>query len=303
MEVRGTALDFGGFLERTVGKVGYVIGGRGHLCTSQFIAAMRASYPAQAGKIDQCASKWLGMPVADCLGWCEMFENGGDAGRPVSTFKYPDRRTYQDYSLAKSLGLPNGPIATIPKGLPYPIAVGYEGHVGYYHKGQVYQSAGHCSGTIITRLDEVISGLSAWVYWYQLPYLAVPEEKTMLKYGQNSPEVRAWQEALVVEGSWAKVPTVPLPEPNDNFGPHTQKATNVFKAAQGLPQDGIVDEVTFGRMLNVLRLRPTYQSQFEEAQRQVILAQTAYNQSAKLASEYLEKARAVWRALDALKQI
>lgn len=244
-EYRGTATDFGAFLVRTVGKVGYILGTRGQLCTPALRAQKAREYPDQAAKI-LAASKWDGMPVADCMGWQEMWENGGDVGEPVTTFRYPDRRTYGDYDLAKSLGLPNGPIATIPKDRPdVPICVGYYGHVGFFYRGKVYQSAGHVSGTIITDLGSAKPLTKAWEYWYESPYLDYGGEAIELKPGDNNANVGSWQLALDEVGYWP-----PEIKHNTNFGPTTAKCTNDFKRSEGLPEDGIVDETTFARMLD-----------------------------------------------------
>jgi hypothetical protein len=254
--MRGTAKDFGAFLERTVGRVGYLIGTRGQLCTRALIAQKKLEYPAYANRVD-FAVKWLGLPVADCMGWCEMFENGGDAGQPVETFIYPDRRTWADYRTAQELGLPNGPISTVPKDrADQPIAVGYDGHVGYYYKGMVYQSAGHVSGTVVHPLEYVVPGLKPWTYWYYMPYLAYEEDVLMQKgdkdpAGVNGP-VTAWQNSLLSLG--IKMVNNGVEYGADgSFGQATVNGTNTFKAQQGLPQNGIVDEATFGKMLDALR--------------------------------------------------
>lgn len=247
MFMRGDAVEFGEFLEKTVGHVGYLIGCRGQLCTPELIARMRVAYPGMAAKIDQCAAKWIGRPVADCLGWCEMFEAGSN-GDPISEYQYLNRRTYEDYALAQSAGLPHGPIATIPRDLPYPIAVGYPGHVGYYWKGIVYQSAGHCTGTVISHLGEVLPGLAPWSYWYQLPYLSIPKKEDLMKQGDNNPRVGSWQLALDAIGLWPAGVAH-----NNNFGPTTLAITNGFKASVHLPQDGVVDESTWAKMADTLR--------------------------------------------------
>lgn len=69
-----------------------------------------------------------------------------------------------------------------------------------------------------------------------------------MQRGDNSPAVGAWQNGLDELGYWPA--TVAK---NTNFGPTTEAVTNKFKAANGLPQDGIVDAATWGKMLDALR--------------------------------------------------
>ncbi len=52
------------------------------------------------------------------MGWEEMYESGGDVGKPVSIFKYPNRTTYTDYEYALQLRVPTGKISTLPKDMP-----------------------------------------------------------------------------------------------------------------------------------------------------------------------------------------
>ena len=158
LETRGTANAFGEFLVANVYKVGYLIGTRGQLCTQPLIDSAWNNYSKYRTNIELYAKKWLAnnpydgkaWTVADCMGWLEMWWNGGWFNRPLTKaqMKYPDTRTGDVYALALKEGLPNGPISTLPKDCPYPLAVGYEGHVGFFHKGLVYQSAGHKTGTI-----------------------------------------------------------------------------------------------------------------------------------------------------------
>jgi peptidoglycan hydrolase-like protein with peptidoglycan-binding domain len=254
MEYRGSALDFGEFLERTVGRVGYILGTRGELCTPALRMQKAKENPDQAAKI-LAASKWDGLPVGDCLGWEEMYENGGDVNLPVTVFIYPDRRTFGDYDLAKKLGLPNGPISTLPKDLPdTPIAVGYYGHVGYFYKGEVYQSAGHVSGTIITKLGYVVPGLKPWEYWYQMPYLDYStEEDVMLKKGDKDPTgvfgpVSAWQQSMLDQGIKMIGADGKEYGVDGSFGTATANGTMSFQTKVLVAVTGVVDDITMGKM-------------------------------------------------------
>lgn len=77
-----------------------------------------------------------------------------------------------------------------------------------------------------------------------------------MKLNDNGPDVLSWQNALVKVGKWALVDGVPTPTPNSNFGPTTQANTNSFKKSIGLPEDGIVNETTWAKMTDALRLLP-----------------------------------------------
>lgn len=87
-----------------------------------------------------------------------------------------------------------------------------------------------------------------------------------MKQGDNGPNVLSWQNALVAEGSWAKGSSTP-PAPNSNFGPYTATCTNIFKKSKSLPEDGIVDETTFCKMLDTLRMLED--PELEEAKKEV----------------------------------
>lgn len=250
LEHRKTAAAFGEFLDANVYKVGYLIGTRGERATQAQIDSRLAntSYKSYWPKIPY-AKKWLAGGVndgawvwADCMGWLEMFWNGGYYNRPLtkSQMQYPDTSTYLMYDLVRREGLPNGPIADLPKDCPYPIAVGYTGHVGFYYKGLVYQSAGHSSGTIRTYLTSTEHN-KAWQYWYMIPYLDymgwMPNEEgdDVIKYLEKSENVKLWQRALLDAG----YDLAPYGA-DGSFGPLTATVTNKFKTDVGLPIDSPV---------------------------------------------------------------
>lgn len=176
------ARDFGSFLVRTVGHYGYLIGTRGQKCTKELIARSWNNFPTYRTNIEKYANNWLdGNPdngkspeeddrwkVADCMGWFEAFNNGGDIGNPLTTTELVngDVSTGTVYAYAKQIGMPNGPISTLPKDCPYPIFIGFPGHVAFFHQGKVYQSKGHQAGTVVGSFLA-----STWDFWYVCPYL------------------------------------------------------------------------------------------------------------------------------------
>lgn len=247
MEIRGKASDFGAFLDRSVGKVGYLIGTRGHLCTAELIQQKRAVFTGYQTTIDKYAAQWIGKVVADCMGIYEMFMNGGEWDRPLTAWRYGDVSTGSVYSLALSEGLRNGAISTLPKDVPYPIAVTFPGHVGFYHNGLVYQSSGHAFGLEKTDLTYTGHQSQPWANWYYLPWLDYGGE-TMLQKGDKGLSVTYWQKALL---KWNPA-CLPKFGADSDFGGETLAATMAFQKAVGLSQSGLVDTLTYSHMLNYL---------------------------------------------------
>lgn len=174
MTYRARAADFGGFLDYNVYKIGYIIGSRGQICTNALVRE-RINDPRYSGyrnNLQEYGYNWVGNVVDDCLGVLEQFWNGGSWQKPLTQWIYPDITTRGFYQTAKDLKLPNGPISTLPKNCPYPLAVGYNGHIGFYYHDVVFQSASHKAGFIKTDLnDSSHNSGKKWEYWYQIPYL------------------------------------------------------------------------------------------------------------------------------------
>ncbi len=269
LESWGHWSDFAAFLRRTVGHVGYIIGTRGEEWTqakqTRWLAneTWRSRWPL----IRDCGPMWLGKPVADCMGWYEMWHEGGDVGKPVASYRFPDMNTYAFYDLARKEGLPNGEIGTLPKEKAYPIAVGFPGHVGFYLDGVVYQSAGHCIGTVKTNLDDTRLQSSPWKYWYHLPYLdyTIEAEDEMLKRGDKGDNVRFWQRALIAWNANA----LPKFKDDGDFGGETEAWTKEFQKAFGIVQSGVVDLNTFTRMTERLRTLPTFKAEYDAAKAKI----------------------------------
>lgn len=272
LEYRAHAADFGAFLDRNVGKVGYLIGTRGQLCTQAMIDARLAStsYQSYWSNIRLYGSQWIGKVVADCMGIYDMFMNGGEWDKPLSSFKYGDTSTYTMYSLAVKEGLPNGEISTLPKDNPFPIAVHFTGHVGFYYKGKVYQSIGHRRGFIMTTLGEAVNGKN-WAKWYFLPYLDYTISSSgggedVLQRGDKNDQVKAWQVALLAAGYQMTSATGVVYGADGSFGPATETATKKFQADHGLAQTGLVTTAVFCAMLAVLEdLRIDLKNVFDAA--------------------------------------
>jgi len=182
------------------------------------------------------------------MGLLEMFLSGGEWNKPLTAWRYDDVTTGSVYAMVLPEKLPTGSIATLPKDLPYPLAVGYTGHVGFYHRGKVYQSAGHKSGTIITEPSDTTHN-KAWEYWYQIPWLdysAGSGGGGIMIYCQKgdgretatsfSKHVWAMQDALVKLGF--KMVSDKEYAPDGRYWNATSNAVQSFKTANKLAGNG-----------------------------------------------------------------
>jgi hypothetical protein len=103
------------------------------------------------------------------------------------------------------------------------------------------------------------------------------EGEIELKKGDKGAIVGAWQTALIQAG-------YPLPKygVDNDFGSETETATNAFKKANDLPQDGVVDEATAAAMWKVLAAKAGDTSKIKALENQVS-ALTAKIEAAKKA--------------------
>ena len=262
MSYRARAADFGGFLDYNTGKVKYIIGTRGEICTNALVTA-RINDPRNAKYVANLKAygyKNVGDVVADCAGYLEMFLSGGSWQRPLHAWKYPDISTGGLLYEVKTQGLPAGPISTLPKNCLYPIAVEYSGHVGFYYKGKVYQSAGHSVGTIVTDLLDTTYN-KPWKTWYMIPWLdyegwmpgtgenqSGEEVQEMINILGTGPEVAAVQQALIDLGFAGDM----NPTYIGTGGPKTIAALISFQKSAGIAQTGVVDEATQAALIRGL---------------------------------------------------
>lgn len=277
MKCRARAADFGGFLDATVKVIEYLIGTRGQIITHSLIRERLndLQYKNYHDNIRKYVYANVGKIGADCLGWLEMFWNGGSLTRPLTKWIYPDITTSMILDLVKKLGLPTGPISTLPKNCPYPLAVCYSGHVGFYYKRKVYQSAGHSVGTIITDLSDTTYN-KPWKTWYVIPYLDyegwVPGEnqegeevQEMINILGKGPEVAEVQKALIAIGFQGEM----NPALVGTGGPKTRAALAAFQKHTGLRDSGVVDEVTQAALIRALRERSADTGTIIDLQNQV----------------------------------
>ena len=220
---------FGLWLVKTTDHYGYLIGTRGQTATPGLIQRAWNTFPTYRTSISAYANRWLtGNPdkgivnpktgkveendeqwkVADCEGVEECFRMDGDIGNPLSEAELVNRDINSGYAfqLAKDNNLKHGNISTLPLDCPYPVAIGYPGHVMYYYQGKVYQAVGHRRGRIVEDYSNY-THKSETQYWYQMPYydyedyLPFKQEGEMemitLKFGETSTAVNELQKKLM----------------------------------------------------------------------------------------------------------
>lgn len=319
-EMYAFAEDFGNYLVKTVGHYGYLLGTRGQRITRGMITARLESenYRRYWSTISTYAPKWLvGNPdkdidnkdewiVVDCQGWLDAFWNGVDLGKPIILpAVFPDTSTYTQYDLAIAQDLPMGAIETLPQNCPYPLAVCFTGHVGFYYQGMVYQAAGTRWGTIITDLQDASkNGGVRWTHWYVIPHLDYKgwkpdkEVSDVLQKGMKGMNVQAWQKRLM---QWDKN-ALPRFKADGDFGAETETWTNTFKKVVSLPENGMVDDITWDAMLSLLLAAAPSISQ---ADMDIVISQRdrAEQELTVMANKYVVVRNAAERAADSMQNI
>jgi len=110
------------------------------------------------------------------------------------------------------------------------------------------------TGDPARKRDQTLGGWTYWLKCYGIDYLEV---ETMLQKGDKGLAVTYWQKALL---KWNPA-ALSVWGADSDFGGETETWTNKFKISVGLPQDGIVDAITYGHMANVLMNIPSGISQ------------------------------------------
>ena len=209
------------------------------------------------------------MLCADCIGLIKGFvwTNGGEnvlesIGKPEQLFKnvycshgMPDKSANGMYNYAKSIGLDNGDISTIPE-IPG-LGLHKDGHAGVYiGNGLVVEERGGTYGCVISKLNE-----RPWLHWYKIPVIdygdgaavtpAKPSETTIklgartLKNGMSGDDVKELQKLL------NKVMKSNLSE-DGKFGPATMAAVQAFQAKYGQTVDGVYGPKTHAALMSAV---------------------------------------------------
>lgn len=171
--------------------------------------------------------KHIGKWATDCSGLIDIY-----LGVDLSASGYYARATVK------------GPISTIPKNVPGILVFKENTKSDIYHvgvcvgDGTVIEAKGVDYGVVRTAL--AFNGWDLWAYCHLIDYKGVED---VIQKGDNSETVRAWQNGLIKLGF-----VLPVYGADADFGSETTTATQQFQAAQGLEQNGIVNDVCWGKM-------------------------------------------------------
>lgn len=227
-----------GLVAHAISKIGigYMYGFTG-IVTEAIIQqkAIQYSRVYTATYIQKCRAL-IGRYVTDCSGLIDMYLG----------IDYNAKRYYNDATN-------KGPIGTIPKTIPGILVFKYDydgsiGHVGISAgDGTVIEAKGIDYGVVRTQLAN--NGWDLWAYCHLISYTT--QEENMLQKGSKGEAVKAWQISLIKCGY-----SVGTAGDDGNFGSNTLAGTNAFKAAAGLDQNGIVDDICWGKMALTLIALP-----------------------------------------------
>ena len=266
-----TNTDFVKFLKLMVNQP-YWYGTCVYKCTSSLLKSKAAQYPthytsARMSKYEKAVTNKC--VCADCVGLGKGFvwTSGGDSAiaaigtdSKISS-KYgsngcPDKSANGMFTYAKSKGLKNGTIDTIPE-VPG-LAVRKDGHVGYYiGNGEVIEAMGFAYGIVITKLNK-----RPWTHWYEFPGIKYTTddntdndktemEKVEYEFGSRTlrkdmsgNDVKELQ-ALLIELDY-----LPENSADGEFGSKTYAAVKEYQKDNSLTVDGIVGLKTFAELKN-----------------------------------------------------
>lgn len=242
-----TASELVRYLETKVG-CGYVWGTKGAICTLALIEQLRVGTKdnSQSSFHDgnngytyaaKC-KKWLGKQVFDCGGLVDFF--------------FAIDRSANGYYAACT---EKGPITSIPNTpgifiFMHSTLTNSKYHVGYLTStGRVIEARNVDVGVCVTALKD-----RKWTHWGRCDLIDYQGGNMSLQSGSIGDSVTLWQTALLHVGY-----KLPVWGADGDFGGETTVATNEFKANQGLAQDGIVDDLCWGKMTAQLFVQPAEQ--------------------------------------------
>lgn len=263
-----TAAHFVEYCEKWVGHP-YWYGCVGYKCTQDLYEHKQKQYPSHY--TSSRASKYKKHIEAkeictDCVGllksyfWTNggetVFEAYGTDNKITNKYKsndMPDKSADGMFTYAKSLGMDNGTVATIPD--TPGIAVRYSGHVGVYvGDGYCVEARGFNYGVVKTKLKD-----RAWTHWYKIPGITYGESTSdtttdtttyklgdrVLKKGMEGDDVTELQTIYVQTLQYDLGDYGTNKDGIDGeYGSKTVEATKTFQESQGLTVDGIYGEDT-----------------------------------------------------------
>jgi len=219
-----------------------------------------ASHPGQK-------SVGIGKKCGDCCGvdkYARWVQPDGSVPYDADTDKDQDML----YNLAVANGRKHGTMATFPA----------------TQRGIILKTTGHMEISLgngktfgsrdsVSNVGEFDLNTKPWQVWYENPYLDYSEGVIELKKGDFGEQVGAWQKSLLKCGYKMINKDGVVCTVDNDFGTGTENGTNLFKSDEDIEQNGIVDEITYGRMMD--RLRFMYDEQVSEGNQ---LSETYRNQ-------------------------
>lgn len=187
--------------------------------------------------------------VCDCIGGCKAYawtgggetllkalETGESYALKSGSNGCPDKNANGMFSYAKSRGMPNGDMKTLPD-LPG-IALWKDGHVGYtVGDGYLVEWRSFAYGCVKTKISQ-----RNFKNWYYLPFIDYGNEQNIirgLKKGMTGADVREMQKKLMEAGY-----ALPKYGADGDFGGETEEALKQFQLANGINPDGVLDDTT-----------------------------------------------------------
>jgi len=242
------------FKEFCLSMVGqpYWYGTTGNRATVSLLKRKTAQYPAHYPSSRTARYKKDiagGKIVCDCIGGCkayawsgggdallEALKTGGSYALKSGANGCPDKSANGMFSYAKSKGMPNGDMKTLPD-LPG-IALWKDGHVGYtVGDGYLVEWRSFSYGCVKTKITQ-----RNFKNWYYLPFIDYGGAQSVnreLKRGMTGADVRYMQQKLIQKGY-----ALPLYGADGDFGQETEDALKQFQADNGIAADGVYTEET-----------------------------------------------------------
>ncbi|MBQ9857232.1 MAG: peptidoglycan-binding protein [Clostridia bacterium] len=277
IETPFTNEHFAAFCQKMVGQP-YWYGTTGNRATESLLRRKTAQYPShytssrKARYVKDIQNKAI---VCDCIGGSKAYAwtGGGDSlikalstGESFSS-RYgangcPDKSANGMFSYAKSKGMPNGAIKTLPD-LPG-VVLWKDGHVGYtVGGGWCVEWRSFSYGCVKTKIAQ-----RNFQNWFYLPFINYGESEIVLrdlKRGMTGADVMNMQKRLIAAGY-----PLSMYGADGDFGKETEEALKNFQADNGLKSDGVYGEATREAMDALSKTEPETPKE-EDAKRQKIV--------------------------------
>jgi len=220
---------------------------------------------------------WMGKPVYDCVG----LDKAARWIRPDGTIprdKLTDLSDQGIYDLAIKLGLPHGPMSTLP--LIEGIALRFPGHFGVLIQvdgvwyGKEARSASR--GVVQYKIGEPRPGTTnQWTEWFYNPFLDYGGDMIICKRGDGSIEnpdqlVLSFQKGLEALGIKMIGDDGIEYKPDGSYGGASSNGLETFQKKYGLPVNGdFYDTTSNAVMLLQLAAKKDYKAELDLALKKI----------------------------------